>query len=156
MLLQYVHMYIVHELKCCDLTIYLPQRERITMEQINWKLESDYFHPVFNTFNREKAIEEEQEIFEAYFKHLLSQSFHVPKIQAIKNRIARSLPAVYQRDLEESFHSVVTLMSEEGVAMETSTSHKSHSESPAVHSPTSHCSGMPVSVQVHIHYMYCS
>ena len=134
----------------------LTQSERLTLEQINQKLENDVFQPVLKPFDREKAIEEGQEIFEAYFKHLLSQNTPLPILPVIKNKITRSLPAVYQRDLEEAFDSVVTQMSEEGVAMETSTSHKSHSESPAVHSPTSHSSGLPVSVQVHIHCMYCT
>ena len=124
----------------------------MTLEQINQKLESEVFKP----FNREKATEEGQEVFESYLKYLFSQSFPLHKLQIIKNRIASSLPALYQRDLEESFISVITPMSEVGVAMETSTSHKSHSESPAVHSPTSHSSGMPLSVQVHIHCMYCA
>ena len=121
------------------------------MEEINHKLESDVFHPVLKPFNREKAIEEGQEIFEAYFKHNLSQNVPLPMLPVMKNRIASSLPTVYQQDLEESFHSVVTPMSKEGVAMETSTSHKSHSESPAVHSPTSHSSGMPVSCSPSTH-----
>ena len=114
----------------------------MTLEQINQKLESS----IFNSFSGGKATEEGQEAFEAYFKHLLSQDTPLPTLLVTKNKISSSLPAVYQRDLEETFRSVVAPMSEVGVAMETSTSHKSHSESPAVHSPTSHSSGMPVSV----------
>ena len=117
----------------------------MTLEQINQKLESEVFYP----FNGKKAIEEGQDIFEVYFKHLLSQNTPLPELLVTNNKITSSLPAVYQRDLEESFHSVITLMSEEDIAIETSTSHKSHSESPAVHSQTSHSSGLPVSVQVH-------
>ena len=123
----------------------------MTLEQINQKLESS----VFNPFNREKAIEEGQEAFEAYFKHLLSQNTPRPDLLVTKNKISSSLPAVYQRDLEEAFDSAVAQMSKEGVAMETSTSHKSHSESPAVHSPTSHSSGLPVSVYTHpLHVLF--
>ena len=124
----------------------------MTLEQINQKLESK----VFNHFSGEKATEKGQEAFEAYFKHLLSQDTPLPDLLVTKNEIALNLPAVYQRDLEESFHSVVTPMSKEGVAMETSTHHKSHSESPAVHSPTSHSSGMPsLSPSIHpSHVLY--
>ena len=115
------------------------QRDKVTLEEVNQKLEPIIFISFLGHFNGEKATEQGKDVFELYFKHLAAQGDSLASIEAKKKVLVKSYHNALRRDLEESFQLVVGQFGKGGaVAMETSTSSTSHSlesSGPLSHSP---------------------